>query len=222
MSNRKPQKFDWYFLIRDRQTRLWKHVHTSDSAAAIRRLRKDSDPILVIDKSLGSAGINGERSLELHHLLQAVIHVDQQTNEIYTESDWEPLDSLDSFPGSLDTLLKMADEAEKREDEAPERARLAVEAIQKKEIAAFTSKKIWPRFWIYNKTKITGLSGCLFMLLLCGLPIFIFIIISRIHIALVLLVVTSALFYSLVRDHREDKERISSIKSRINNRQSGN
>lgn len=217
MSNRKPQKLDWYYLIRHRQTRLWKHVHTSDSAAAIRRLSTESNPIFVIDKSYGDLGINGERDLELHSLFQADIHFDQETNEIYTESNWEPLDSLDSFPGSLDTLLEMADEAERREDEAPEQARLALEIIQKKEIAAFSSKKIWPRFWIYNKAKITGLSGCLFLLLLFSPFIFILLAVSSFPISLALLIASLVLSCLLVRDHKEDKARISSINSKITN-----
>ena len=211
------QKLQWFLLVRDRETRLWKGVTTSSVNDARRRLATDKPPIIVLSK-LTSDNDLAKSIVDLVNAITpgtGVVNVDLKTNEYYLESDWSLIEDLCGEQVQCQWLLKKSEKAEKEEDEALERARLIFEASQKKEIAAFTSKKIWPRFWISNKTKITGLSGCLFVLILCAPITSGLLIISRIPVALALIIILSVLFFLLIRDHREDKERISSIKSRI-------
>ncbi len=217
MISSSKQKLQWFLLVRDRETRLWKGVTTSSLSDARRRLATDKPPIIVLSKFTSDNDLAKSIS-DLVNVITSwpgVVKVDLKTNEHFIESDWMRTEDLCEEQILCEQLEKKADGVEREEDAAPERTRLALEAVQKKEIAAFTSKKIWPRFWIHNKTKISGLCGCLFPLLFCAPFIFIIIIASKIPISLVLLIVLSGLFYLLVHDHREDKARISSIKSRI-------
>ncbi len=220
-------------MIRDRETRLWKTIYTTDSGACYRRLTRETRPIIVFDHSIYEhidswpllRAYTSKVLAEARLFTPQDIQLDPVTKEEYIESGWQELEKIAPEGWMSASLLQLSDKQENKEDEAPERARLEQQALQQREEKAFKSPKHLPRIWIHHKTKIRGALGCLFLLGLMGPGIgFMYLAISSqflpVPVALCAAIVAASvlLVFGAIRDHRDDRERIKSIRSRLGQR----